>query len=181
LFCAVNWYSVKSATEWPGRFLSSATPVGRLWTDASGSFQNSTARTSPAKCQGGDGTNAAAPRGDRGAVNPFSISRPHHQWRINRALLQHETLALVLFPTLGQRCDDLVVCAHPTLTAKQTELRSLAHLLAAPPLWEVEGPQRGRKLQRQTFRYKREPRQECIPICHDDDVGYRLRLWMRVL
>src|ERR1700730_7204593 len=24
-------------------------------------------------------------------------------------------LALVLFPTLGQTCDDLVVCAHPTL------------------------------------------------------------------
>src|SRR5882672_9153237 len=83
--------------------------------DTSGSFQNSTARTSPAKCQGGDGTSAAAPRGDRGAVNPFSISRPHHQWRISRALFQHEMLALVLFPTLGQTCDDLVVCAHPTL------------------------------------------------------------------
>jgi hypothetical protein len=43
-------------------------------------------------------------------VNPFSISRPHHQWRIGRALFQHETLALVLFPTLGQTCDDLVGC-----------------------------------------------------------------------
>src|ERR1700720_586194 len=100
-----------SATEWPGHLLSSSMPVGRVSTDKSGSFQNSTARTSPAKCQGGDGTNAAAPSGDRGAVNPFSISRPH-QWRISRASFQHETLALVLFPTLGQRCDDLVVCAH---------------------------------------------------------------------
>ena len=53
------------------------------------------------------------------------------------------------------------------LMAKQTELGSLAHLLAAPPLWEVEGLQRDRKLQRQTFRYKRGLRQECIPIRHD--------------
>ena len=53
---------------------------------------------------------------------------------------------------------------------------SLAHLLAAPPLWGVEGLQRDRKLQRQAFRYKRELRQECIPIGHDDDVEYRLRL-----
>jgi hypothetical protein len=34
---------------------------------------------------------------------------------------------LVLFPTLGQGCDDLVVCARPTLMAKQTELGSLAY------------------------------------------------------
>jgi len=52
-------------------------------------------------------------------VNPFSISRPHHQWRISRALFQHETLALVLFPTLGQRCDDLVVHV-PKLTVDVT-------------------------------------------------------------
>jgi hypothetical protein len=64
------------------------------------------------------------------------------------------------------------------LMAKPTEPGSLAHLLAAPPLWEVEGLQRDRKLQRQTFRYKRELRQECIPICHDDDVEHRLRLRM---
>src|ERR1700759_3285913 len=90
-------------------------PGGRVWTDISGSFQNSTARTSPAKCQGGDGTNAAAPSGDRGAVNPLSISRPRHQRRIGRGLFQHDTLALVLFPTLGQNCDGLVVCARPTV------------------------------------------------------------------
>ena len=64
------------------------------------------------------------------------------------------------------------------LMAKPTEPGSLAHLLAAPPLWEVEGLQRDRTLQRPTFRYKRELRQECIPICHDDDVEYRLRLRM---
>ena len=38
----------------------------------------------------------------------------------------------------------------------------------------MEGLQRDRKLQRQTFRYKRELRQECIPICHEDDVECRL-------
>jgi hypothetical protein len=45
------------------------------------------------------------------------------------------------------------------------------------PLWEAEGLQRGRKLQRLTFRYKHGIRQECICICHDD-VEYRLRLRM---
>jgi len=69
--------------------------------DTSGSFQNSTASTSPAKCQGGDGTSAAAPRNDRGAVNPVSISSSPSQWRIRRALFQQEMLASVLFPTLG--------------------------------------------------------------------------------
>jgi hypothetical protein len=34
--------------------------------------------------------------------------------------------------------------------------------------------QRGRKLQRPTFRYKHRLRQECICICHED-VGYQLR------
>jgi hypothetical protein len=89
-------------------------PAGSIWTDISGSFQNSTARTSPAKCQGGDGTSAVAPRGDRGAVNPLSITRPHHRRRISRALFRHAMVAFVLFPTLGQTCEDLVVCAHPT-------------------------------------------------------------------
>src|SRR5207248_4919154 len=143
-------------------------PVGRVWTDTSGSFQNSTARTSPAKCQGGDGTNAAAPRGDRGTVNPFSISRPPpHQWRIRRASFQLEALALVSFPTLGQTCADLVVCAHPTLNS--TEPGSLACLLDAPHshFREAEGLQRGRKLQTLTFRDKRTPRQECIEVCHE--------------
>jgi hypothetical protein len=42
---------------------------------------------------------------------------------------------------------------------------------------EAEGLQRGRKLQRLTFRYKHGRRQECICICHDD-VGYRLQLRM---
>jgi hypothetical protein len=60
-------------------------------------------------------------------VNPFSISRPHHQWRIGRALSQHETLALVLFPTLEQSCDDLLVSARPALMAEQTEPGNLAH------------------------------------------------------
>ncbi len=64
------------------------------------------------------------------------------------------------------------------LMAKPAEPGGLAHLLAAPPLWEVEGLRRDRKLQRQTFRYKRELRQERIPICHDDDVEYWLRLRM---
>jgi hypothetical protein len=52
-------------------------------------------------------------------VNPFSIFRPHHQWRIGRALFQHEMLALVLFPTLGQTCDGLVVCVHLMLMANR--------------------------------------------------------------
>src|SRR6202035_34014 len=86
-------------------------PVGRIWTDTSGSFQNSTARTSPAKCQGGDGTSAVAPRGDRGAVNPLSISSSHHEYRISGALFHCAMLALALFSTLGQPCEDLVVCA----------------------------------------------------------------------
>src|ERR1700720_2252299 len=162
-----------SATEWPGHFLSSSTPVGRVSTDTSGSFQNSTARTSPAKCQGGDGTNAAAPRGDRGAVNPLSISSSHQQ-QLSPASFQHATLALVSLPTLGQTCDDLVVCA-PRLMARQTELGSLAY--------SPEGSSRtreGRKLQRLTLRSKPELRQECIRIRHDDDVAYRPRLWMRV-
>src|ERR1700744_6578163 len=90
-------------------------PVGNIWTDISGSFQNSTARTSPAKCQGGDGTSAVVPRGDRGAVNPLSISSsPPPVVYQPRALFCHEILASVLFPTLGQTCEDLVVCAHPT-------------------------------------------------------------------
>jgi hypothetical protein len=33
-----------------------------------------------------------------------------------------------------------------------------------------EGLRRGRILQTLAFRYKREFRQECIPVCHDDDV-----------
>ena len=45
------------------------------------------------------------------------------------------------------------------------------------PLWETEGLQRGRKLQRLTFRYKHGLRQKCICICNDD-VEYRLRLRM---
>jgi len=47
-----------------------------------------------------------------------------------------------------------------------------------PHFREAEGLQRGRKLQRPTFRSKRGLRQECIPIRHDDDVEYRLRLRM---
>src|SRR3984893_1920248 len=37
-------------------------------------------------------------------------------------------LALVLFPTLGQTCDDLVVCAHPTLIRNQPN-RATCHAL----------------------------------------------------
>jgi len=53
--------------------------------------------------------------------------------------------------------------------ANPTALGSLAYPLDAPHsrLWEAGGLQRGRKLQRLTFRYKRGLRQECIPIRHD--------------
>src|SRR5713226_10475663 len=130
---------MKSATEWPGHFLSSSTPVGRVWTDKSGSFQNSTARTSPAKCQGGDGTNAAAPRGDRGAVNPFSIFRPYHQWLVGRASFQLDALALVMLPTLGQVCDDLVVCAHPTwIRSRLNRVTWPFCSMLRPPFWDAE-------------------------------------------
>jgi hypothetical protein len=37
------------------------------------------------ECQGGGGTNAAAPRGDRGAVNPEHFSSYHQQYS-SRAL-----------------------------------------------------------------------------------------------
>jgi hypothetical protein len=48
-------------------------------------------------------------------------------------------------------------------------------LLDAPrsSLRETEELQRGRKLQRLTNRYKREFREERIPICHDDDARHR--------
>jgi hypothetical protein len=61
--------------------------------------------------------------------------------------------------------------------AKPTALGSLAYLLDAPHACfrEAEGPQRGRKLQRLTFRYKHGLRQECIRIYSDE---YRLRLRM---
>src|SRR5712691_5102953 len=60
-----------------------------------------------------------------------------------------------------------------------TEPGSLACLLDAPHshFREAGGQQRGRKLQRLTFRYKHGLRQECIRIRYDD-VEYRLRLWM---
>src|ERR1700688_1954691 len=106
-----------SATEWRGHLLSSSMPVGRVSTDKSGSFQNSTARTSPAKCQGGDGTNAAAPSGDRGAMIPLSIVLSHQQRRISPHRFSMKCLALVRFPTLGQTSDDLVACVPPTLNS----------------------------------------------------------------
>ena len=58
-----------------------------------------------------------------------------------------------------------------------TEPGSLACLLDAPHshFREAEGLQRGRKLQRLTFRYKHGLRQECIRIRSDE---YRLRLRM---
>jgi hypothetical protein len=62
-------------------------------------------------------------------------------------------LALVLFSTLGQTCDDLV----PGATAMLTRPASAAlHSADAPysHFRKAEGLQRGRKLQRQTFRYK---------------------------
>jgi hypothetical protein len=31
-------------------------------------------------------------------VNPFSIFRPHHQWRIGRALFQHENVSVGVVP-----------------------------------------------------------------------------------
>ncbi len=60
-----------------------------------------------------------------------------------------------------------------------TEPGSLACLLDAPHshFREAGGQQRGRKLQRLTFRYKHGLRQECIRIRYDD-VEYRLRLRM---
>jgi hypothetical protein len=65
------------------------------------------------------------------------------------------------------------------LMANSTEPDSLAYLPDAPHsrFWDAEGLQRGRKLQRLTFRYKHGPRQECICLCHDD-VEYRIRLRM---
>jgi hypothetical protein len=59
-------------------------------------------------------------------VNPFSISRPR-QPQFRRASFQRATLALVSFPTLGQKCDDLLLCAQPRLMAEQTELTSLGY------------------------------------------------------
>jgi hypothetical protein len=58
-----------------------------------------------------------------------------------------------------------------------TEPGSLAYLLDAPHSHDREagGLQRGRKLQRLTFRYKHGLRQECYS---SDDVEYQLRLWM---
>ena len=58
-----------------------------------------------------------------------------------------------------------------------TEPGSLAGLFDAPHshFREAEGLQRGRKLQRLTFRYKHGLRQECIRIRSDE---YRLRLRM---
>lgn len=40
-------------------FLSSSTPVGRIWPDGSGTMQNSTARTPPATTTGPEASNAA--------------------------------------------------------------------------------------------------------------------------
>jgi hypothetical protein len=93
---------------------------------------------------------------------------------------QHETLALVPFRALGQTCDDLAACAHLTVIRKPSNLVYLP-VLRTPILKKAKGLQRGRKLQTPTFRDKRGLRQERIPVCHDDDAGYRLRLWMRVL
>jgi hypothetical protein len=58
--------------------------------------------------------------------------------------------------------------------ARPTEPGSLACLLDAPHLHfrEAEGLQRGRKLQRLTFRYKHGLRQECIRMRSDE---YQLR------
>ena len=51
---------------------------------------------------------------------------------------------------------------------------SLVCLMYRRSLCEAPGSQRGRKLQTPTFRYKREPRQACTPVCYDD-VEYRFQ------
>ena len=59
----------------------------------------------------------------------------------------------------------------------KTEQPRVSARCSAPPFWKAARLQRGRKLQRLTFRYKHGLRQECICICHDD-VEYQLRLRM---
>jgi len=77
-------------------------------------------------------------------------------------------LALALFPTLGQTCDDLVVCARPTLIRNRLNRAAASPIcsMLRRPFWDAEGLQRGRKLQTLTFRDKRALRQECIEVCH---------------
>jgi hypothetical protein len=100
--------------------------------DRSGSFQNSTARTSPAKCQGGGGTKAATPKGERGAVNPLSNPSSHHRQPIS-ALFERELLALASIPTLGQTYDDLVVRARPVfMRSRLNRATSLSPRCSAP-------------------------------------------------
>jgi hypothetical protein len=79
-------------------------------------------------------------------------------------------LALVLFPTLGQMCDDLVLCASPALMRRPTEPGNPAYPPDAPypRFWEAKGLQRDRKLQTPAFRYKRGLRQGCIDVCDDE-------------
>jgi hypothetical protein len=66
----------------PRTFLVKFDTYRKDLSDRSGSFQNSTAKTSPAKCQGGGGTKAATPKGERGAVNPFLVPPPIAYQRI---------------------------------------------------------------------------------------------------
>jgi hypothetical protein len=71
-------------------------------------------------------------------------------------------LASVLFPTLGRTCADLAAFAFQRRT--RPNRTALAPLLNAPP-FHFQGAgvvQRGRKLQRLTFRYKHGLQQACI-------------------
>jgi hypothetical protein len=77
-------------------------------------------------------------------------------------------LALVLFPTIGQTCDDLVVCVRPTLIGSRlNRATSPICSMLRPQFWDAEGLHRGRKLQTLTFRDKHALRQECIEVCHE--------------
>src|SRR5882757_903447 len=125
-------------------------PAGRVWTDASGSFQNSTPRTSPAKCQGGDGTSAAAPRGERGAVNPLSITSSPPAAARPRIISTCNVSAGVVPNAWTDVRQVGGLCAYPILTAKPIE-PGTSHIRPK----ESGRSQRGRKLQTLTFRYKR--------------------------
>jgi hypothetical protein len=172
LFCAVNWRSVKSATEWPGHFLSSSTPVGRVSTDTSGSFQNSTARTSPAKCQGGDGTNAAAAqRGPRSSESFQHLLVPTTR-RVSAARqFNMKCLRWCCSPLLDK---GVMTCwfVRPRRRYKNRATSRICSMLRTPILGS-EGLQRGRKLQTLTFRDKRPLRQECIDVCHEASDEHR--------
>jgi hypothetical protein len=54
-----------------------------------------------------------------GRSEPFQHFLPPPPAAHRRASAQHQPLELVLFRTLGQTCDDLVVCAQLTLTRAQ--------------------------------------------------------------